>query len=273
MPANKTQQRMLEQYFAESIKRNKTWPVVISEGDSWFSFPGHANTIDHLDEMSKGRMSLLRLESSGDTLHNMTHGEERAKLRHLLTTYDVDVLLFSGGGNDVVGPELIDFFDFVPDGEDWHDYIRQETLNTRMQEIVWAYKGIKQLRDQYRPDCVIVTHGYDYADPTGKATEFWLWPIPISVTVGPWIQNNLRARNIKDHDEQRAVVRMLIDCFNEALLTLVDPTFIFIDNRGRLNGNEWSDELHPTRGGFRKIAERFYETIKEADAKAAAVWP
>lgn len=70
------QQRLSEQYIAQSIKRHRD-PVVLSEGDSWFSFPGHWNTVDHLDDQ-----------------------------------------------------------------------------------------------------CLIVTHGYDYAQPSGKPTTFWLWPIP-----------------------------------------------------------------------------------------------
>src|SRR5688572_10697294 len=105
---NGTQQRLLEQYFAQSINRNPGFPIVISEGDSWFSFPSHANTIDHLDEMLQRKLSLLRLESSGDTLQRMTSGDQRGRLRHLLTIYKVEVLLFSGGGNDAVGPELLD---------------------------------------------------------------------------------------------------------------------------------------------------------------------
>jgi len=263
---------MLEQYFVESIKRHKSYPVVISEGDSWFSYPGHWNTIDHLDDLAKRRMSLLRLEAAGDTLHNMTRGEQRAKLRRLLTAYPVDILLFSGGGNDVVGPELIDFFDFVPGGADWRDHIRMETLDTRIEEITIAYRGLKQLRDQYRPDCIIATHGYAYANPSGKPTEYWLWPIPISITLGPWIQNNLRARNITDEAAQRDVVTYLIDRYNEALGTLVDETFLHIDNRQIIEEEDWSDELHPTRDGFRKVAKGFYDTIKAAVPKAKKTW-
>jgi hypothetical protein len=271
-PVTKTQERMLEQFFIDSIKHHKDYPVVVSEGDSWFSFPGHANTIDHLDAMAKRRMSLLRLETSGDTLHNMVRGEQRAKLRRLLSNYPVDALLFSGGGNDVVGPELIDFFDYVPDGRSWRDYVRQDALDTRIEEVKIAYTGLKQLRDQYRPKCVIVTHGYDYARPSGKPTEYWLWPIPVSVTVGPWIQNSLRARNINAARDQQEVVNLLIDRFNEALATLADAKFIVLDNRNVLAKAEWSDELHPTRAGFRKIAKTFYDAVKTTVPKGAKAW-
>lgn len=272
MPPTKTQERMLEQFFVESIRQNKRYPVVVSEGDSWFSFPGHWNTIDHLDELAKRRMSLLRLEAPGDTLHNMTRGEQRAKLRRLLTAYPVDVLLFSGGGNDVVGPEIIDFFDFVPEGEDWRDYLRDEAFMTRIEEIEIAYRGLKQLRDQYRPECIIVTHGYAYANPSGTPTQYWLWPIPISVSVGPWISNHLRARNITDPQDQQDVVTFLIDHFNEALTRLADDTFIAIDNRDVVLGDDWSDELHPTRDGFRKVAQSFFDAIKTNVPKAKKAW-
>lgn len=117
------QQRLLEQYFAQSIKYQHDWPIVLSEGDSWFSFPGHWNTIDHLDDLLNHNVSLLRLEESGDTIANMIGGKQRGQLRRLLTTYPVDALLFSGGGNDVVGHELVDFFTNVPAGDSWPNYL------------------------------------------------------------------------------------------------------------------------------------------------------
>src|SRR5262245_24606630 len=135
-------------------------------------------------------MSLLRLESSGDTLANMTTGEERAQLQHFFSIYPIDVLLFSGGGNDVVGPELVNLFDRVPDGANWKDYIRTKAMDGQFDFIANRYHSLADLRDTERKNCWIITHGYDYVRPSGKPTKYWLWPIPILLTLGPWIKNN-----------------------------------------------------------------------------------
>lgn len=267
MPPTMTQQRLLEQYFAQSINRNPMFPVVICEGDSWFSFPSHYNTIDHLDELLKRKLSLLRLESSGDTLQRMTSGEQRGQLRHLLTIYKVDVLLFSGGGNDVVGPELLDLFDDVKPGMTWQDAIRPAAMDLQFRQIADAYHTIAELRNRYRPDCWIITHAYDYVRPSGKPTKFWLWPIPINLTIGPWIKANLETRGITKPSDQTAVIKYLIDRFYDTLQIVAtsQARFTVVDNRGTLKQDtDWSDELHPSRAGFKKIAKSFHAALRTA---------
>lgn len=259
------QQRLLEQYFAQSIKAHKGYPVVISEGDSWFSFPVHANTIDHLDELLERKVSLLRLEESGDTLCRITSGPQRARLRDLLGRYPVDVLLFSGGGNDVVGPELLDLFAKVPKGKAWRDYLRTDQVDRQFRQIADAYHSLAHLRDNQRPDCWFVTHGYDYVNPSGKPTKFWLWPIPLNVVVGPWIKYHLEERGITDPVAQQEVVVYLIDRFNDTLQFVAGEhdRFVAINNRGLLKQGEWNDELHPSRAGFKKIAKTLLATLRE----------
>ena len=267
MPPPFSQQRLLEQYFAQSIRRNPALPVVISEGDSWFSFPSHANTIDHLDELVDRRMSLLRLEESGDTLQRMTSGEQRGRLRQFLTTYPVDALLFSGGGNDVVGPEILDLFDDLVPGQPWESAIRPTAMDLQFQHIANAYHTIAELRDQYRPNAWIITHTYAYVRPNGKPTVFWLWPIPISLSFGPWIKTNLEARGIDQAADQTAVVRYLIDRFHDTIADVasVHERFTVIDNRSRLTqAADWTDELHPSRTGFRKVAQQFRRALRTA---------
>jgi hypothetical protein len=262
------QQRLLEEYFAKSIKQHKDYPVMLSEGDSWFSFPVHANTIDHLDEQLEHAVSLLRLEESGDTLLRMTSGGQRAHLRTFLQRYPIDVLLFSGGGNDVVGPELQDLFAKVPASKQdrWLEYLREDQADRQFRQIADAYHSLAHLRDNTRTSCWVVTHGYDYPNPNGQATKFWLWPIPLSVTVGPWIKNNLIAVGITESTTQVAVVRYLIDRFNETLKAVAQEhdRFVAIDNRGTLKASEWNDELHPTRNGFKKIARSFLGELHRA---------
>src|SRR5205823_3573043 len=104
------------------------WPVIISEGDSWFSFPIHANTIDVLDEkMAKRKISLLRLEKDGEKALRIVGGSQKAKLAGFLKRYPVNALLFSGGGNDVVGQDLLPLLNQKQPGMTWKDCINEMT--------------------------------------------------------------------------------------------------------------------------------------------------
>jgi hypothetical protein len=265
MATPQTPLRFQTSHFAKTIKQFPDDPVVLTEGDSWFSFPSHANTIDHIDELLKTRLSLLRLETSGDTLLSMTKGKQRDKVRELFDRYPIDAFLFSGGGNDVVGKELRELFDKVPDGGDWREHIRVEAMDRQYRQIADAYHSLAHLRDAYRPDCWIVTHGYGYANPSGKATKFWLWPIPLNIKRGPWIKQNLEDRGIHKAADQKAVVKYLIDRFNDVVTSVAAShgRFSVVDNRPSLGARDWSDELHPTRAGFRKVASAFVATLRE----------
>jgi len=66
----------------QQIRQNPTLPVILTEGDSRFSFPLHSNVIDHLRRL--GRFNVLRLEKSGDHLLRMLDDKPLRKLaRHL----------------------------------------------------------------------------------------------------------------------------------------------------------------------------------------------
>lgn len=264
------QQRHLLAMFDRFVRAFPQLPVVVSEGDSWFSFPSHRNTIDWLDEMVEHNMSLLRLESSGDTLANMTGATNLSFLESILKRYPVDVLLFSGGGNDVVGPELLALFDRVPDGADWRDHFAKSNdpnfelaVDRTFDTIARQYNTLINMRDRVSPGTLILTHGYDYVDPSGKPTIYWIWPIPLHWTGGPWIKNHLEERNIRNAVQQNEVVHYLIDRFNVTLQSVQArrDNFIALDNRDLIQG-DWSDELHPTREGFKRVAGEFLRELK-----------
>jgi len=96
------QKRQLLKFFVPSIKAQPNWPVVISEGDSWFSYP-HNSVVSCLDKMAGRKLSLLRLERNGDELTQTMGGKQKQKLARYLGRYPVQALLMSGGGNDILG--------------------------------------------------------------------------------------------------------------------------------------------------------------------------
>src|SRR4029078_11406875 len=88
--------------FAASIKQFPKRLVLITEGDSWFSYPLNANIADHIEMMSD--FSRLRLEHNGDDAREImgAGSDQLRKLKYYLKNYPVDALLMSAGGNDIV---------------------------------------------------------------------------------------------------------------------------------------------------------------------------
>src|SRR5262245_3188533 len=93
--------------FAASVKQFPKRLVMITEGDSWFSYPLNNNIADYIELMSTD-LSMLRLEHNGDDAREILgSGSEQLKnLKAYLKKYPVDVLLLSAGGNDIVAGEL-----------------------------------------------------------------------------------------------------------------------------------------------------------------------
>lgn len=253
------QKRYLLKFFEESRDRHPDWPVIFSEGDSWFSFPIHANIVDHLDEMAGRKLSLMRLEKSGDKALTMIHGRQKAKLATYMERYQPQALLFSGGGNDVVGADLRPLLRTWQPGMDWRRCIHDGQLGLRMMQLEAAYRELALIRDEAAPKCRIYTHGYDYAVPDGRKARLW------GISVGPWMKKYFEEKKIRDADVQKRIIRFLIDEFGRTLLRVgqASSRFTIVRTRRILeHPADWNDELHPSRDGFERIAESFRAKLK-----------
>lgn len=253
------QQRKLLKFFVPSIKAHPNWPVIISEGDSWFSFPEHDNTIDHLDQFADRKISLLRLEASGDKALRIVGGRQKIRLANYLRRFNVQALLFSGGGNDIVGADLLPLLNQRQDGMTWQQCINEETTAARFDRLRSAYLDIVHLRNENQPGCVLYVHSYDLAIPSGKAVHAW------GFKIGPWMKENLELKGITDAADQKQIIHELLHRFDSMLRQLVKDhqDVVHIETLGTLGANEWNDELHPTADGFHKIAEKFRKELKK----------
>jgi hypothetical protein len=250
--------RKLLQFFVPSLRQHPNWPVIISEGDSWFSFPIHANVVDNLDSMSQGRISLLRLEANGDKAVQMVGGKAKAKLAEYLRRYPVQALLFSGGGNDIVGADLLPLLREHSPGMSWEDCINKETFGCRLEGIRGAYLDLLHLRDEARPGCRIYIHKYDRATPSGKGAKIW------GIRIGHWMKKYLEQKGILDPSDQQKIIDWFLARFGEVIDDVGGrPGVVVVETFGTLGPSEWNDELHPSRAGFRKIAEKFRARLRE----------
>ena len=98
-------------------------------------------------------------------------------------------------------------------------------------------------------------HNYDYVWPDG--TPFKL----AGVRAGPWIKPQLDAVGLTGINHQRVVSNWLIDQFTRVMRELVSqvPRMRLVDGRGTLTRTQWANEIHPTAGGFRKLAEQAWK--------------
>jgi len=250
--------------FAASIKQFPRRLVMLTEGDSWFSYPLNSNIADYIEMMSD--FSILRLEHNGDEAREILKAgsEQLKKLKYYLKNYPVDALLLSAGGNDLVSGALPKVLDKKSNGNPWQSAIKLATLTTVLDDIVASYSRLLDARDAARPQCLVVAHSYCYFQPTGrKATG----PFGL-LKAGPWMRPVLVAKGIDPDTEGRELARYLVDELHARLAALAAarPRFQLVDMRAALpvDNVHWADEIHPSGTGFRRLAEDFWRPVLKA---------
>ena len=264
-PANRVSDaRPRQAVFAASIRQHPKRLVMLTEGDSWFSYPLNANIADYIEMMSD--FSLLRLEHNGDEAREILGqgSEQLKKLKYYLKNYPVEAVLMSAGGNDLVSRELGRMLKPKAAGATWQSAVQLAALTTVLDDIVAGYTRLLDARDSLRPDCVVVAHSYCYFQPTGrKATG----PFGLG-KAGPWMRPVLTARGIDPDTEGRDVARYLVDELHARLnaLSAIRPRFKVVDMRAALPVDtlHWADEIHPSGTGFRRLAEDRWRPLLKA---------
>lgn len=245
-------------------------PPVVTEGDSWFSYELFLNLVDRIDDTK--RFALKRLESSGDTIAGMvgyTAGATGIRgLKKVVHAERPVFLFFSGGGNDIVGPELDGAFRPFAPGLAPAEYLDTAGWRALTDRLRTAYAVLVA---EIGPLCPVFAHGYDYFVPSNRPVKIfpgvkgpgpWVWPEMVKAGVG-----------ITDGPLQRQVARAMIDEFNDGILHQLERdnpgAFAHVDLRGTLDPDaDWQNEIHPTRPGFQALAARFLQVV---DAKLPAV--
>lgn len=244
--------------FKRRIRKKPSLKRVLTEGDSWFHLPIGKNIIDYVEDLTP--YNLLRVENSGDEIMQIMSGKQKAKLRQYLSKYKFDALLFSAGGNDIIGADMDELLR-SPTGTNDDYYLIKERVENKMQMIKCAYKELIAIRDDYSPYTTVIVDCYDYIIPSDVPAKLFYF-IPIS---GPWVKPMLEAHGCKDPKRQQSVVNTLIDSFANMLKEIEEENnrFVFLDTRGIVQYNEWQDEIHPNKTANERIARLFIEEIKK----------
>jgi hypothetical protein len=232
---------------------------VFAEGDSWFNYPLGSDVIDQLQDLIHTPIAnfawpgaetrqLLALKERKEIEKRFRDGPEKGK--------KWDVLLFSGGGDDIVGDQMVLFL--TPGTYD--PQYPAAVLNARFDEILdlvmGAYRDLIALRDSLSPQTLIVTHVYDYAWATNKGV---CW-------VGPWLRPSLDYAHVPQGVDQHKVMTAMLDRFDTELQKVKAATtnFLIVPTHDTLKKeNEWANELHPKDPGFGLIAHKFQAVLQQ----------
>lgn len=233
---------------------------ILAEGDSWFDYPVPffgGGIIPRLED--RLGVPILNLAKAGDEVRYMLGVEERKVLaKHLTDGGPVgdpwDVLLFSGGGNDIVDNPMALWV------RDWNPamppaaHIHKARFDAALALVRAGYEDLIDLRDRLSPTTHLVFHGYDYAIPDGRGI----------CGFGPWLKPTFELRNFPARDAMEAVVKAMLQQFAAMLTSLAGPTVTLINTQGTLvpQPSSWHNELHPARAGFGKFADIFQVKLK-----------
>jgi lysophospholipase L1-like esterase len=230
-------------------------PRVIADGDSWFDYPeillAGGGVINHLKDVSG--VKILNTAHYGDSVQQMLGVEKRQRIEALLKKPGFDILLFSGGGNDIAGDQFCLWLKPNTRGG-----AASAVDAGRLQEILGVvedgYRDLIDIRDRCAPDCWIVTHAYDFPQPRDKGV----------CGLGPWLKPSLDYRGWKKAADQFAIAKMVLSKFNDRLVALeaeqkaARRQFLHVRTQGTLNRRtDWANEIHPNAAGFTKIAKKF----------------
>jgi len=254
--------------FRTNIWQAPHLPRILIEGDSWADHPLVTNLAWALHLYLKNKAHILNISHSGDLITDMANPHELANLANIAGTKDlgIDVLLLSGGGNDILVHDKDDYklsnllktaTSQVPE-----DYINREVFNRLLQEIKTAYDTIITAVTEARSNIQILTHNYDLVYPRDNGADF----IVRNIT-GPWIAPVMRDLQIHDQQLQRDIIHQMLTEFSGLLDQLQKQhlNFHYVNTQGLLPQHQgpwgkdvayWDDEIHPNSQGFQWLVDK-----------------
>ena len=234
---------------------------IFAEGDSWFDYPipfFGGGIIPRLEQ--RLGVPILNMAKAGDEVRFMLGVEERKLLSEQFRKGcpaggPWDVLLFSGGGNDIVdNPMALWIKDWDPNVPP-ADLINQPRFSAALALVRAGYEDLIVMRDALSPDTRLVFQGYDFAIPDGRGVCF----------LGPWMKPTFDLRKFPTRDAATQVVKAMLQQFAAMLTALAaQPNVTFINGQGTLTSQpaSWHNELHPAKPGFEKFADIFQDKLK-----------
>jgi lysophospholipase L1-like esterase len=252
---------------------------LIAEGDSWFDYP----FFDVLEMLEDDGWKIESAAHKGDNLEDMAHDE--TQIDRLARAFDKfrqhgvtpRAILLSGGGNDIAGDEFPVLLNHANSGlPALNDEVVTGLIDTRLRHALASLLGTLATfsRNFFGETKPILVHGYGYPVPDGRGYLGGAWILP-----GPWLEPGFRrkghfgrtpAQQAQALQANAAQLRKLIDRYNAMMEDVASslPKVHYVNLRDILTGDptqaykkDWNDELHPTRSGFRRVADEFEKVL------------
>lgn len=263
--------------FSHVCRRRPERIGIVAEGDSWFAYPrkwmafgADNNIIHHLAKKIRGTntANLLRLASNGDEAVDMTSGKQFKTLYKILkaSASSIRLLLFSGGGNDIVGKDdMLPLLKEYNGEEDFIDCLHLDRFENKLEAIILSYRRLLALCEDLIPEAKVVTHTYDIAKPWDQGAEFF-WGL---IKTKPWVYPYLVRRRIprKFH---LPIIEFMLGSLGQRLSALEEEEgaggrLRVVDTQGTLrpgSKKDWLNEIHPTEDGFEKVFKKIYREMR-----------
>ena len=226
-------------------------PTIVAEGDSWFLYPIYVKDIlDHLMD----HYPVLSLAAATDELGNY---KKEGQLLDEVDRHKPTIVLISGGGNDIIGPEIQHLInEGLPSGLKPTAYLNQRFTEALAElKALYEYFIMELKAPERRFVKQLFVHGYDYirVDHSKEIVD------------KGWVNKHLIAKGIHDANDRKRIIEYLIDTFNEMLHSLCehDDFVTYINARGKVLKGQWADEIHPDDNGFKTIADLFIQSIRQ----------
>jgi hypothetical protein len=251
-------------------QKGKKGLKIIAEGDSWFDYPritGVRNIIVHLENIG---YEIENISTVGHTVIDMVYGTiinrkhdyvENQQINYTLekvSKVQPDIILFSGGGNDIAGDELASFLNHSKSGL---PILREESFSYMINFVLKkAYEDFFAKVRLIKNDIHFILHGYGNPPVNGDGVGLDLKGFPMP---GPWLKPAFSRNGHIDRQRNEEVMRLIMNYFNDMLRTLAeDPHVHYIDLRPHIRYTDWVNELHLKDAAYKKVAQQFDAAIQ-----------
>lgn len=232
-----------------------------AEGDSWFDYPAHLLKRGLIPRLEKRLgIPILNLAQAGDETRFMLGVKQRQIITQKLKAGAPDgqpweLLLFSGGGNDIVAEPLALWLNDYRPGLSSNQLLNGPRFASALGLVRAAYEDLIAIRDAHSPGTQLVFHAYDFAIPYGKGI----------CHLGPWLKPAFDLHGFpQDLRASTAVVKLMLEQFAAMLSALAKtPGVAFVNVQGTLDPvtASWHNELHPSSAGFDLVAGKFHQAL------------
>ena len=239
--------------FLKARRRLPDKPVILAEGDSWFLYPFLVkDTIDYLME----KFPVRSIAAAGDELSGYI---KTGQLLREAADIRPEYVLISGGGNDIIGPEIVDILKKdVGEGKNPEEYLNSN-YHTKRQTLKDQYEYFFTQLKNHSSIKHIFVHGYDFVRTDHEE----------KIIKKGWVNKYMIQYGIKNLVDRERLLKYLVNNFNEDLfeLTKMHENVTYVDMRNLVKKGEWYDEIHPNDIGFEKVGNKFIMAIEAAKNK------